>query len=80
MIRRIARFLAIAALWIVLAAYILASVVLSAVWSALPVLLAILLTRRKHAVIWRGSVWLSLFSFWKVRKSERGLHFRRNGV
>ena len=42
-IRRIARFLAIATQWIVLAAYILASVVLSAVWSALPVLLAILL-------------------------------------
>lgn len=38
-IRRIARFLAIASLWIVLAAYILASVV----WSALPVLLAILM-------------------------------------
>ena len=43
MIRRIARFLAIATLWIVLAAYIFASVVLSAVWSAIPVLLAILL-------------------------------------
>ena len=54
MIHRIARFLAIAALWIVLAAYILTSVVLSAVWSALPVLLAILLKRRKHAVIMEG--------------------------
>ena len=43
MIHRIARFLAIAALWIVLAAYILTSVVLSAVWSALSVLLVILL-------------------------------------